>query len=237
MSHMPTATDLRDDILETLEVTQDVEREVFDAVPPGARDRISVGEWSPKDVVAHLAAWRDRQVTRMEREGRGEPPDTSGNQETDVINAQLHDERAGWTWDQALGEATASWTRLSRAVRAANPDRLTGVEGLIGGIMGNGPSHDLEHLPAVARIAGREQRVEDLTERITAVAQRGAFPDNDAGTLIYNLACWASLDGRLETARSLLTRAFRLRPDLIEYAPSDNDLAALHEELEQLARG
>jgi hypothetical protein len=103
--------------------------------------------------------------------------------------------------------------------------------------MGNGPSHDLQHLPAIARISGTEQRVGELNGRLGAIAERGAFPERDAGTLIYNLACWASLDGKLDSARRLLTRAFRLRPDLIEYAPTDSDLAALHGELEQLAPG
>src|SRR5438046_1013048 len=106
------AAELRGDIVESFDCAEEVERAVFDALPPDGRSTVSVGEWSPKDVLVHLAAWRDRQVLRMEREARGEPADTSGARETDDINAEIHDERAGWDWPTAVSEAAASWERL-----------------------------------------------------------------------------------------------------------------------------
>jgi hypothetical protein len=231
------ATALRDELLGLIDAARDAEEELFTAVAPEARTRIAIGEWSPKDVYAHLAAWRDRQAGRMESMARGEEPEATSSEEIDVVNARLHDERAHWPWERVVEEAKGSAERLRGAVADLDAQVLLEREGLIGGIMGNGPSHDLEHLPAIARIAGREERVSRLIARVAEVAERGAFPDSDAGILLYNVACWASLDGRLDEARGLLTRAFRLRPDLIEYAPSDSDLAALHAELQQLATG
>ena len=77
MVNQSQAVALRDELLALIDAARDTERELFDAVPEEARTRVAIGEWSPKDVYAHLAAWRDRQARRMEAEGRGAPPDTS----------------------------------------------------------------------------------------------------------------------------------------------------------------
>ena len=42
------------------------ERDVFGALDPAVRDRpMRIGDWSPKDVQAHLTAWKRLQTDRM----------------------------------------------------------------------------------------------------------------------------------------------------------------------------
>jgi RimJ/RimL family protein N-acetyltransferase len=52
-------TPLQADLVAMLEAMRRAERALFDDVPPEARERPgAIGEWSVKDVRAHLAAWR-----------------------------------------------------------------------------------------------------------------------------------------------------------------------------------
>jgi hypothetical protein len=48
---------------------------------------------------------------------------------------------------------------------------------------------------------------------------------------LYNVACAHAVAGRLDRARPLLRTAFRVRPDLAEFARNDPDLVQLREEL------
>ena len=98
----------------------------------------------------------------------------------------------------------------------------------------NGPNHDLEHLPAIGRLTGLEGRADELAQQISVTVQSGSFSDFDAGTMVYNLACFAARDGRLSEARPMLRRAFALRLDLRDFAKEDPDLLELRDELAQL---
>jgi len=69
-------------------------------------------------------------------------------------------------------------------------------------------------------------------ERLLAAT---ALPDSDRGVGLYNLACAHAVAGRLDRARGALRDAFKLRPDLAEYAREDSDLVALRDELAGLA--
>jgi hypothetical protein len=227
------AEQLRDDLLSMLAAGRAAEAELFAALDPAQRESAPAGEWSPKDVVAHLAAWRDRQVERIARRSRGEPAESTENVPIDTTNARLHEERAEWSWKQAVAEAEASATRLSEAVRTLEPELFQDSD-LIGGVMGNGPNHDLEHLPAIGRLTGKEAPADELAQQISVTVQAGSFSDFDAGTMVYNVACFATRDGRLGAARPLLRRAFALRADLRDFAKEDPDLLELRGELAQL---
>jgi len=224
---------LRDDLLSMLAAGRAAEVELFGALYPPQRENAAPGEWSPKDVMAHLAAWRDRQVERITRASGGVPADSNANEPVDTINARLHEERAGWSWEQAAAEAEASATRLSEAVRTVEAELLQDSD-LVGGVVGNGPNHDLEHLPAIGRLTGLEGRADELAQQISVTVQSGSFSDFDAGTMVYNLACFAARDGRLSAARPMLRRAFALRLDLRDFAKEDPDLLELRDELAQL---
>ena len=87
-------------LVETLRAARATERTVFEAFDAADRDTPPAdGEWSPKDIQAHLGAWRRRMTERLAaiREGRPEP---EGGGETDATNAVIHAERADWPWDR-----------------------------------------------------------------------------------------------------------------------------------------
>jgi hypothetical protein len=223
-------------LVAALQAAAETEREVFAAVAPAERDVPPAdGGWSPKDVLAHLAAWRGHQVARMRavREGHDEPAD---GRETDAINAVIHAERANWTWARVLRDAEATADALLAEVEAASDDTLAN-DRINGTIMGNGPEHELTHLSGVAARGGLEGRVGALADTIVTIVDRGGWPDRAAAYARYNLACFHALGGRLDAARDLLRQALAEREDLRAFAPDDADLIALRDELPTLLDG
>ena len=79
----------------------------------------------------------------------------------------------------------------------------------------------------MTREHGARRRLTAYADELARIPARGGLPDALAGTLIYNLACFHALGGRLAAARRLLPRAVGLRPDLGELATRDSDLSAL----------
>jgi hypothetical protein len=229
--------DLRAGLIEGLQLARAVERDVFAALDPVARDTAPAdGGWSAKDTLAHLSAWRQRQADKLAalREGREEPP--SPATEIDDINAILHDERADWTWDRVAGDAETTADGLRAEVAAASDETL-GDPKVAGSILGDGPEHDLGHLAHLAPTDALRARVGALAEATSAIVDRGGWPTRTAAYARYNLACFHALGGRLDTARALLRQALPDSEELRAFAPKDDDLIALRDEIPALAAG
>ena len=227
---------LRDDLVTMLTTTRAAERELFARFDPAVRDTPAApGQWSPKDVQAHLSGWKARQVKRYQAARNGRGPDTPDAREIDEVNAEMHEARSGWPWEDVLAEADQVSDELVAQVQAADAAVFVGPDSLLGSTFGNGASHALEHLPQLAHQVGDESAVDALAAELARLASSGSIPERDAATLVYNLACFEALAGRLDVARGLLPGAFRLRPDLLEWSLEDSDLAALHDELAALA--
>jgi hypothetical protein len=230
--------ELHDVLVTGLRMSRDAERDVFDELDPTVRDRpLREGDWSPKDHQAHLTAWKARQANRFAAANRGEEPEQTAEGETDAINAELHAARANWTWDAITQEADEVSERLIREISATDQDLLVRRGRLIGGTFGNGAFHALEHFRWLleADVGVNAARVASFVDELSELVSRGGLPDADAGAGMYNIACHYALSGRLDAARPLLRKAFRLSPDLATFALEDTDLTALRGELEALA--
>ena len=228
-------TALRAGLVEAVRAGREAERDVFGALDRVVRDAPSPdGGWSAKDVQAHLSAWKRRQVERMAaiREDCEEPAVA----ETDEINAVFHAERADWPWERVVGDADRSTSDLIAEVEAASPATL-GLDRVSGTVLGNGPEHTLTHLAGVAASAGLSSRVDDLADAIAEIVDRGAWPGRPAAYARYNLACFHALSGRLDTARELLRQALAHQEELRAFAPEDDDLITLRDEIPALIRG
>ena len=204
------------------------QRSIRAFVTPPAPD----GGWSPKDVQAHLNAWKGRTVDRLRalRIGANEPIEV----ETDEANAKFHAERVAWSWPEVVADADASTDELVAEIEAA-PDETLALPRISGTIMGNGSEHTLTHLTPIAAAVGLESRTLELADEITAIIDRGGWPARAAAYARYNLACFHALSGNLDVARSLLRQALPEQEELREYAPKDDDLIALRDELPALA--
>jgi len=220
---------------------REAERDLFAMVPTGTREAPGmIGDWSVKDVLAHVGAWRAIEARRLEaRAGSAAPHGHNGDPATtdpiDESNAMLRDRYADWTWDAVVGEADASIDALIAAVGLSSTDVLCECdEGSVAGIGANGVNHAVGHLPEVADLVGGRARFDAFTREIEATLRAGHVPPRDSGVILYNIACARALSGDLDEARRLLRVAFARRHDLVEAAAHDPDLAALGGELPTL---
>ena len=97
---------------------------------PGA-----MGEWTFKDVAAHLTGWRRRTVLRIEAAARGEPtppnpwPADLGDEEDDTINAWMHEGSQDRPLGELLAEADSVYDDFVAAVEALPADIITDPNG------------------------------------------------------------------------------------------------------------
>jgi len=233
---------LQGDLIEMLEATRDAERSIYGLLDPAVRDAPRmVGEWSAKDVLAHLASWREVEAERLRTGWRdrhaddaaGASVENDAGDTEDEVNARVQAERVGWAWDRVAAAAEASIDALEEAIAAAPAESLERSESAVAGIGANGANHALGHLPEIADLAGPDARphVDALEAQVEAILGRGRIADRDAGVMIYNLACTASLAGRLDDARRMIADALRRRPDLRDWALEDPDLIAIRGEI------
>lgn len=229
------AAGLRAGLIDGIRVSRAAERDVIAALDPGVRDAPAPdGGWGPKDTQAHLSAWKRRTVDRLRalRNGTDEPTEV----ETDETNAIFHAERAGWSWEQVETDADATTDDLVAEIEAAADETLA-LPRISGTIMGNGSEHTLTHLTPIAARTGQESRTLELADAITAIIDRGGWPSRASAYARYNLACFHALSGNLDVARSLLRQALPEDEELRGYAPADDDLIALRDEMPALAGG
>jgi hypothetical protein len=227
-----------DSLVALLRVTREAERDVFGALDPEIRDGpLRPGDWSPKDHQAHLTAWKARQANRFAAARSGQEPRETEDGETDAINAELQAARADWTWDAINEEAEEVSERLIREISATSPETFARNDRLMGGTFGNGPFHAMQHFGWLeeANIGADSTRVAAFIQELRSVVDQGGLPAFDAGTALYNIACYHALGGRLDEARPLLRQAFQMRSDLAEFSLTDTDLTPLSDELEELA--
>ena len=220
-------------LVEQLEAMRAAERDVFGALDPEVRDRpMRPGDWSPKDHQAHLTAWKRIQSERIQAATRGEQL-AADARETDERNAELQALRADSPWEEIAHEADEVSDRLVADIRAAGTELLTSREGMVGQIYGNSASHATTHFIWLS-----DAGIGVDTERIVAFLadherqlMDAPLSDADRAVGLYNVACAHAVAGRLDRARPLLRTAFRVRPDLAEFARNDPDLVQLREEL------
>jgi rubrerythrin len=112
---------------------------VAEVDPAWASEPNAMGDWSFKDVVAHIAAWRQRFVNELVAAVQGTPKpelgwphtaeeteDGSPQAETrlQAVNDWMYERSRDRTYDQVLAEASLQWTTIQAAVDLMSDDLL-----------------------------------------------------------------------------------------------------------------
>lgn len=140
------------------------DRQVWrDLVADVGRERMlepgPMGEWTFRDMAAHLAAWRNARIPMLEAIGRREPvpaaPWPADMDDDDAINAWLQERDRDRPLDEVLADYDGSFERLAAAIEALpeavahDPDALPWAGGTPAvDIDWTDHLHD-EHLPDV----------------------------------------------------------------------------------------
>jgi hypothetical protein len=240
---------LHADLVEMLEATRAAERAVFAPMDASLRDAPrTIGEWSAKDLLAHLSAWREVEAERLRTGWHERQPaatddggggSDAGGETEDEANARIQAERTAWSWDRVAAAAEASIDALEAAIVATSAEVLERSENLVAGIGANGANHAIAHLADAAGVAGPAAAAgfRAFEAEVEAIIVRGRIPDRDVGVMLYNLACNAALTGRADEARRLMRDALHRRPDLLDWALQDADLETIRTDLPALAGG
>jgi hypothetical protein len=158
----------KDELLAKLERENEQFEALLDEVGAARMEQPGVaGEWSMKDVVAHLTGWRRRTVARLEAARRGEDPPPpfwpAHLHGDDEINAWMHERDKNLTVADVRAQSRQVFEQLATAVAALpeaelrDPNRFPWLEGeaLIGADL-FGHFHDEHEADMRAWLAGQE---------------------------------------------------------------------------------
>lgn len=116
-----------------------------------------LGDWTVKDVLAHLTAWEVELVTALGKLARGQTPKPVGetDAETDALNAKWHTDYPARPLDRVLADYRSVRPQTIRQVeRLTDADLTAPRQWLKGGalhdmILSETIEHDAEHLPHI----------------------------------------------------------------------------------------
>jgi hypothetical protein len=124
-------TTTQDDILRRIDADEVAWNELVAQVPPARMDEPGpMGDWTFRELVSHLLAWRNRTTSRLQAAAAGAPrppaPWPAGMTEDDPINAWFRDQDAGRSAEDLLADYAASFGRIRDAVAALPADAFLG---------------------------------------------------------------------------------------------------------------
>lgn len=88
-----------------------------------------MGEWTFKDLAAHLLGWRERTIARLEAAAAGDEapraPWPAELDDDDAINAWIHERNRDRSVRDVLDDTDRSYERLANAIAALPDDLVT----------------------------------------------------------------------------------------------------------------
>jgi tetratricopeptide (TPR) repeat protein len=225
--------DLKLGLLELLERAYK-EEQVF--VQRLSDERAAVGtpaQWSAKDVIAHIAAWKERTAQELAAMASDEPgPDFSN---MDQFNARIFKEHQKLLWSDVLNKSKQAYRRLYEQTKVTPNDVLTDPKALDWHdgpiwwlIMGRGCNHSLGHLTQCYIEQGKIDYATGLQEEAAGLLLQLDESSDWQGLVHYGLARVYTGLGRIAKAIGELREAYRLT-DLVEQSKEDPSLASIRE--------
>jgi tetratricopeptide (TPR) repeat protein len=202
------------------------------------RERSAIGkleQWSAKDLIAHLGAWKERQTQKITATLRGENPPIDGN--LDEINSKIFEENRNTSWDDILKYAERGYSSAVDCVRAVPDAKLVDSRALPWQegkplwriIVGNGYVHPITHLTEYYSKKGDSYYATKISEKSAELLMQLSDNPSWLGIVKYNLACCYAISNQQGKAIIKLKEALKLNSDLIEWSKEDPDLASIRE--------
>jgi len=199
-------------------------------------ERQAVGapdDWAAKDLVAHVATWRERGAVELEAVRHGPlPPEAA---EFDAVNRAIFDDNHGQAWEVVLRRTKESWEAYSIALRQLSEDLLAGSAStdqpdrpLWRRVTVDAGNHPLLHYAEFARRRGRAASATRWMEEAAPLLLAVDPTDEWHGVIHYNLACHYAQSDMADKALESLGVALEHNPGLREWSRTDSDLAPLH---------
>ena len=113
------------------------------------------GDWSVKDILAHIAGWQHTMAGAMERMARGEKPTPEGvdYSDADAWNARFTGAMRAQNATTVVADLQQSFGTYLRRARAIPEDRFGEGKTINRLLETSGTGHYKEHLPAIQQYA------------------------------------------------------------------------------------
>jgi hypothetical protein len=192
-------------------------------------------QWSAKDVVVHIAFWKEHQAANVSAALRGETPPRT--EDYHQVNAEVFEQNRDRPWADVLDDAERAHNQMVEIVQTSTEEQLAEFEPLPWRdgwslwrlVAGTAFIHPMIHLAGHYTEHGQIERAIGLQEEAaTELAGLDDSPDWQ-GITRYNLACQYVTAGRTEQAIAGLREALRLNPELTEWSKEDPDFASIRE--------
>ena len=131
------------------------------------------GDWSIKDILAHLAAWQNYLLIRLQAAARNEVPSVQGilsdedeGNTVDRLNAGFYEENKSRSLDEVLAEFRTTYQQVVEAVQAFSdedlfePKRFAWMKGnaLWELVPGNTYGHYQEHIQSIQECLNKSRQ-------------------------------------------------------------------------------
>ena len=190
-------------------------------------------EWSAKDEIVHIAAWKDTTSHRfMAAMGKQDPPTYD---DLDAANEEIFQRYRLEGWDFIVRFHEKAYRHLVEQIGLIAEDILVDTElfDWLGGrslwnrAVHTAYFHPLWHIALRYSQRGDGQQGNELMEEVT----RNLLSLDEAAywqaQSLYNLACYYALSGEKEKSIENLSQAFSLSSDMVEWSKTDPDLVSI----------
>ena len=225
---------LTEKLLVLLKLAYEEEQKFYARLDEKERSSTSkLEQWSAKDIMAHIASWKECTVSDITAALRGENPEVLGD--LDRINAVIYKANRNKSWDDILTHLEQVYKSSIECVRAVPHEKmidsntLPWQEGrpLWRIIAGNGYIHPITHLAEYYFRKGDDNYAVKLHEQAADLTAELSNNPDWLGVVKYNLACCYALSGQHKRAINELGESLKLNSDLTKWSREDPDLASI----------
>lgn len=127
-----------------------------------AMQRVFYGEWSAKDILAHIAGWHHTMTEALQRMARGERPTPEGvdYSDADTWNAKFTAAMKPQSPATVIADLKQSFANYIRAARALPDDRFGEGKTVNRMLESSGYGHYAEHLPPLQELAAKQVKAQ-----------------------------------------------------------------------------
>jgi len=223
-------------LLRVLERIYKEEQEVVADLSDEERSAVGTYEqWSVKDLMAHIAAWKEIRAESIAATSRGQPAPVIRDYEE--ANAEIFEANKDRSWDDMLVYLQRAYDSLVESLKmvpeadlvCAEPSEEQQGRPLWRAIEGVGCTHPMLHLAEHYIGRGQADRGVRFAEEISDMLLQLDDSPSWRGLVQYNLACEYATFGQQEMAIAQLREALQLNPALTEWSREDPDLVSIRE--------
>jgi len=194
-----------------------------------------VDSWSAKDNLFHCLFWAGNQLEILETLEKGEKWQDPENNDFEVINKDMFPQFESKSWEDGREMTEEKYQGVRNYLGRIDNDALQVIREerenpIWREILGMYVTHPMIHLWEQLTEAGKVDTVADIFgDKYHEMLLGLDDSDQFRGGVFYNQACLLALTDKLNEAATVLGKALKLTPALIDWSKEDSDLDALRE--------